>query len=164
MQKACPDIPEGPPSEYPPKLRSIIDLFEMLPDVEKRENLIAYADSAKKCAPADGETFDLEDVRKDEECTDTVGVFLKIGDGQRSHWRIALGPQVQTLTRAMAAILCKGLEGCTPAEIMEVPADFVPKIVGGQLVRARSQTVYYILTRIKSACKVWLNRERAAAL
>jgi cysteine desulfuration protein SufE len=30
-------------------------------------------------------------------------------------------------------------------------------------VRQRSQTVYYILTRMKSACKVWLNRERAAA-
>lgn len=162
MQKGCPDPPDGPPSEYPPKLRSIIDLFEMLPDEEKRENLIAYADSAAKCAPSEGETFDLEDVRKDEECTDTVGVFLKIDDAQRSHWRIALGPQVQTLTRAMASILCKGLEGSTPSEIMEVPADFVPKIVGGQLVRARSQTVYYILTRIKSACRVWLNRERAA--
>jgi cysteine desulfuration protein SufE len=43
-----------------------------------------------------------------------------------------------------------------------VPQDFVPKIVGGQLIRLRSQTVYYILTRMKSACKVWLNRERAA--
>ena len=41
------------------------------------------------------------------------------------------------------------------------PLDFVPKIVGGQLVRVRSQTVYYILTRMKSVCKVWLNRERA---
>jgi cysteine desulfuration protein SufE len=46
---------------------------------------------------------------------------------------------------------------------MDVPQDFVPKIVGGQLVRVRSQTVYYILTRMKSVCKVWLNRERAAA-
>jgi cysteine desulfuration protein SufE len=30
-------------------------------------------------------------------------------------------------------------------------------------VRVRSQTVYYILTRMKSVCKVWLNRERAGA-
>jgi cysteine desulfuration protein SufE len=29
-------------------------------------------------------------------------------------------------------------------------------------VRIRSQTVYYILTRMKSACKVLLNRLRAA--
>ena len=42
------------------------------------------------------------------------------------------------------------------------PSDFVPRIVGGNLVRIRSQTVYYILTRMKSACKVYLNRLRAA--
>jgi len=45
-----------------------------------------------------------------------------------------------------------------------VPADFVPKIVGADLVRQRSQTVYYILTRMKSAATVWRNRDRAAAL
>jgi cysteine desulfuration protein SufE len=61
----------------------------------------------------------------------------------------------------MTSILCKGLEGVTPQEILDVPADFVPKIVGADLVRQRSQTVYYILTRMKSAAKVWLNRQRA---
>jgi cysteine desulfuration protein SufE len=70
---------------------------------------------------------------------------------------------VQTLTKAMTAILCKGLDGLTPEEIMEVPADFVPKIVGAELVRQRSQTVYYILTRMKGVARVWLNRERSAA-
>ena len=55
------------------------------------------------------------------------------------------------------------LEGATPETVLDVPQDFVPKIVGSQLVRVRSQTVYYILTRMKSVCKVWLNRERAAS-
>lgn len=149
---------------YPPKLEGIIDLFSSLPEAEKRENLIAYSEQSKKHEPRAGEVFDLEDVRKDEECTDTVGVYLKLDAQRRSHFRVTLGSQVQTLTKAMTSILCKGLEGCTPEEIMELPADFVPKIVGGQLVRIRSQTVYYILTRMKSACKVLLNRERAAAL
>jgi cysteine desulfuration protein SufE len=147
---------------YPPNLAEIVDLFDVLSDEEKRENLIAYADSTPRCAPKPGETFDLEDVRKDEECTDTVGVFLHIDTGRRARFRISLGPHVQTLTKAMTAILCQGLAGATPEEILAVPQDFVPKIVGGQLVRLRSQTVYYILTRMKSVCKVWLNRERAA--
>ena len=162
MQKRCPE-PVETAANYPGKLQSIIDLFEMLPDEEKRENLIAYADQAKQHEPKPDETFQLEDVRKDEECTDTVGVFLKVDDQRRTHFRITLGPQVQTLTKAMTAILCKGLEGSTLAEILEVPADFVPKIVGGQLVRIRSQTVYYILTRMKSACRAFLNRQRMAA-
>jgi len=149
---------------YPPKLQQIVDLFEALPDVEKRETLITYADQAKNQGPREGETFDLEDVRKDEECTDTVGVFLKVNADRSTHYRITLGPQVQTLTKAMTAILCKGLEGCTIEQVLEVPADFVPKIVGAELVRQRSQTVYYILTRMKSAATVWRNRDRAANL
>jgi cysteine desulfuration protein SufE len=147
---------------YPPKLAEIIDLFEALPDSEKREMLINYAESAPHHAPRDSETYDLTDVRKDEECTDTVGVFLSIDPNRLAHFRISLGPQVQTLTKAMTSILCRGLEGLSPSDIMDVPADFVPRIVGAELVRQRSQTVYYILTRMKSAAKVWMNRERAA--
>jgi len=150
-------------SSYPPNLTAIVEFFDALSDDDRRDNLIAYADAAAHCAPKEGEAFALEDVRKDEECTDTVGVFLRIESGRRAHFAISLGPHVQTLTRAMAAILCKGLDGATPEEILDVPQDFVPRIVGGQLVRLRSQTVYYILTRLKSICKVWLNRDRAAA-
>jgi len=149
---------------YPPNLAAIVGFFDALPEDEKRENLIAYADQAAHCAVKPGESFDLEDTRKDEECTDTVGVFLRVDAGTRAvHFRINLGPHVQTLTRAMTAILCKGLDGATPEVVLEVPQDFVPKIVGGQLVRLRSQTVYYILGRMKGIAKVWLNRERAVA-
>jgi cysteine desulfuration protein SufE len=162
FKKGCPEPEETSVSHYPAKLASIIGLFESLGDEEKRENLIAYADESKRCAPREGETFDLEDVRKDEECTDTVGVFMKVDPESRTHFRIALGPQVQTLTKAMTSILCKGLENSTLDEILELPADFVPKIVGGELVRIRSQTVYYILTRMKSACRAFLNRRRMA--
>jgi len=148
--------------EYPEKLTQIVSLFESLPAPEKRESLISYATAAGKNAPREGESFDLEDVRKDEECTDTVGVFLKISSTRACEFRVTLGPQVQTLTKAMTSILCKGLSGCTPEEVLEIPADFVPKIVGADLVRQRSQTVYYILTRMKGITRVWLNRQRAA--
>lgn len=149
---------------YPTNLAEIIALFAALSDDEKRENLVAYADAAAACAPQTGERFDLEDVRKDEECTDTVGVFLRVDPAtRRAHFRIRLGEQVQTLTKAMTAILCKGFEGATPEQVMEAPPDFVPTLVGGYLVRVRSQTVYYILTRMKGVCHVWLARERAAA-
>ena len=123
--------------------------------------LINFADGAARQAPQEGEVFDLEDIRKDEECTDTVGIYLRMEEGG-CHFRITLGPQVQTLTRAMTTILCQGLNGATPEEIMEVPADFVPRIAGAELVRLRSQTVYYVLGRMKAAVKVWMNRRRAA--
>ena len=147
-------------SKYPPALEEIITLFETFDDAEKRENLIVYADQAELHAPREGETYVLEDVRKDEECTDTVGVFLLGDNDGRLTFRISLGPQVQTLTRAMTAILCEGLNGQTAATIHAIPADFVPRIVGGQLVRVRSQTVYYVLSRMKGAAQVL---ERRAA-
>ena len=149
-------------SHYPRGLQTIINLFQSLPDEEKRETLISYAEQAPKWAPKPGEVFDLEDVRKDEECTDTVGVFLKVGPDRRVDFRVSLGPQVQTLTRAMTSILCRGLDKTPLQEVLDVPSDFVPKIVGADLVRARSHTVYYVLTRMKGIARAYLNRERIA--
>ena len=42
------------------------------------------------------------------------------------------------------------------------PSDFVTRIVGAELVRIRSQTTYYVLSRIKGICKVYLDRQRMA--
>ncbi len=148
---------------YPPKLDKIIHLFESLPEVERRETLVSYADSAEKQEPRPGEQFELEDIRKDEECADTVGVYLQVDEEGKAHFRMTLGPEVQTLTRAMTAILCKGLDGVTPQEVLDLPSDFVTRIVGAELVRVRSQTTYYILTRMKGVCKVYLDRQRRAA-
>jgi cysteine desulfuration protein SufE len=150
-------------SNYPEKLNKIIHLFEALPEEERRETIVSYAENAKKQEPRAGEKFDLEDVRKDEECMDTVGVYLHVDEKGKAHIRMTLGPEVQTLTRAMTAILCKGLESSTPQEILDLPSDFVTRIVGAELVRIRSQTIYYVLTRIKGICKVYLDRQRMAA-
>src|SRR5438067_12653706 len=149
---------------YPAKLNNIITLFESLPEDERRVTLVSYAENAKNQEPRESEKFDLVDVRKDEECTDKVGVYLHVDDQGKAHIRMTLGPEVQTLTRSMTAILCKGLEGSTPQQILDLPSDFITRIVGGELVRIRSQTVYYVLTRIKSICKVWLDRQRMAAV
>jgi cysteine desulfuration protein SufE len=58
---------------------------------------------------------------------------------------------VQTLTRALAAILCEGLDGAAPADIAALPETVVEDIAGQVLVRLRSRTAYYILRRVKQA-------------
>jgi len=115
----------------------------------------SYADQAPKWHPKDGENFDLEDVRKDEECTDTVGVFLKVDGDERVLFRVILGPQIQTLTKAMTSILCRGLRDATVQEVLDVPADFVPKIVGGafalsgyEVVRAERVSSRVVVERV----------------
>ena len=146
---------------YPAPLNDLIELFEHLPEQERRENLVTMSDSAKRCEPKEGETFDLEDVRKDEECTDTVGIYLRVADDDKAHFAVTLGPKVQTLTKAMTSILCRSLNGTKLQDVLDVPADFVPRIVGAELVRLRSQTVYYVLSRMKTAVKMFMDRRRA---
>jgi cysteine desulfuration protein SufE len=137
--------------DYPTALGELIAFFEHLPEAERRENLIDFAAAAAAHAPKESETFDLEDVRKDAECTDTVGVHVRLEHGDHVHFAISLGPKVQTLTRALTTILCRGLNGSTLREVLDVPQDFVPRIIGAELVRLRSQTVYYVLGRMKQA-------------
>lgn len=137
----------------PPRLARIVAFFEPLAELERRENLVAYAGRARRLEPRPGEHFAVADVRRDAECTDTVGIFLRVDEKAGVHFRITLGPEVQTLTRALAAILCEGLDGSSAKDVLELPEDFVPKIVGAQLIRQRSQTVYYLLRRMKAAVR-----------
>lgn len=142
---------------YPPALAVLIDHFESLPESERREGLIDLAESAPQCAPKPGEHFDFEQVRKDTECSDTVGIHLRRNTEGRMHLAVSLGRQVQTLTRALTVLLCRGLEGASAQEIAEVPVDFIDRMIGSRLVTARGKTVYYVLNRIKEAAGRLLN-------
>src|SRR6266566_8411298 len=93
MSKGCGKLDESGAAEirsdgtYPVKLNKIINLFESLPEDERRETLVSYADNARRQEPREGEKFDLVDVRKDEECADTVGVYLLVDDNARAQIR-----------------------------------------------------------------------------
>jgi len=137
----------------PLPLEELVRFFESLPEGERRENLIDMGDAAAAHAPRKGEHFDLEDVRKDEGCTDTVGIHVRLETDGCVHFAISLGPKVQTLTRALSSILCRGLKGSTLDEVLAVPRDFVPRIIGEELVRLRSQTIYYVLDRMQEAAR-----------
>lgn len=135
----------------PPALQELIDFFEHLPEPERRDSLISMAESVEAHAPRPGLPYEVEEVRKDPECSDIVGIFLQREDGGHVHFAVTFGPKVQTLTRALAAILCRGLNGCTASEILAISPDFIPRIVGAELIRLRSQTVYYVLHRMQQA-------------
>lgn len=137
--------------DYTSALGELIEFFETLSESERRENLIDLADTSATYAPKEGDMFDYEDVRHDIECTDKVGVYVRLRNDDRVYFAVSLGPNVQTLTKALAAILCRGLNGSTIEEVLLVPRDFIPRIIGTELVRLRSRTAYYLLDRIKQA-------------
>lgn len=134
----------------PPSIHEILTLFRGVTEAERREILMGLAASAGRWEPGAGEKFDFSEVRQDAECSDAAGVHLRReADGLRV--RISLGPEVQTLTRAMAAAICRGLDGCTAEEILSLPESIVAELAGAELVRQRSRTVYYLLRRVKEA-------------
>jgi cysteine desulfuration protein SufE len=55
--------------------------------------------------------------------------------------------------------VCRGLNGSTTQAVLDVPQDFVPRIIGTELVRLRSQTVYYVLNRMKESVQALLGRQ-----
>jgi cysteine desulfuration protein SufE len=107
-----------------------------------------FADKVEKWNPDPNSDYDIKDIRKDEQCTDTVGVFVQINEG-RVFFKMLLGPKVQTLTRAISSILCEVSEGESIEKIQAIEKMAISRIVGQELVRLRSQTVYYILERMK---------------
>jgi len=84
-----------------------------------------------------------------------VGVFIA-DDGEGLVWRMQYGKDVQILTRAIGTILSDGLNHAKPEEVISLPADVIHQIIGQQLFRNRSQSIYYIFNRIKQAMKRYL--------
>jgi cysteine desulfuration protein SufE len=135
----------------PPSLQSLVTFFEALSEPERRGALMDFADEVSKHAPGAEEQFDLEDVRKDTECSDTVGIHVRRLAGDRIGFAISLGCQVQTLTRALSTVLCRGLNGATREEILALEPSFIPRVVGEELTMLRSRTIYYVFARLKTA-------------
>lgn len=138
---------------YPAKLQEIVEFLEALPEQERREALFSYAESASRHEPREGESYCVADERLDEMCLDSVGVFLHVDANGNAIFRVRLGAKVQTLTRALASILCQSLNQLPLETIIQLDGAFIPRIVGAELMRLRSRTVYYMLQRMQEAAK-----------
>ncbi|MEM1294315.1 MAG: Fe-S metabolism protein SufE [Verrucomicrobiota bacterium] len=138
---------------YPAKLQEVVEFLEALPEQERREALFSYAEAAHRHEPREDETYRVADERLDEMCLDSVGVFLDLNADGRALFRVRLGPKVQTLTRALATILCQSFNELPLKTIVELDDAFIPRIVGAELMRLRSRTVYYMLQRMQEAAE-----------
>jgi cysteine desulfuration protein SufE len=126
--------------------------FESLEKDGRIQALIALADGLLKLAPEDGERWDVKDIRKDLECQDVVGLFVR-RDGERVHLAAEVGQEVTTLTRALTALFVENLNGEQSADILAVDPNLIPRVVGESLMRQRSNSAYYTLRRLKEAVR-----------
>lgn len=135
----------------PRKLSEIVSLFESVSDIERRDLLNRFAENSLEYAPEKDIDYDIIDMRKDPECSDAIGVFLKLLPDNGVRFAVFLGPKSQTLTRSLASILCRGFEGESLTAILQTPRTVIEQIVGTEFVRLRSRTVFYMLDRMQRA-------------
>lgn len=134
-------------------MQDIIELFESVDEAERREMLSIYAEGLQSSAPDPAVKWDVADVRRDPECSDEVGIFLKFDESGEKVTEVAasVGPGVRTMTRSLLAIVCKGMSGEPRAAFRALEeADLAP-IAGPELMALRSRTVAYVARRFREA-------------
>lgn len=108
-------------SNLPPKLQEIVDDFAGMSREEKLETLIAYAETFPPLPER------LKDARSKmeavPECMTPVFLFGERQPDGGVIFHMDIPPQSPTV-RGLATILASGLNGCTPEQIIGVPADF----------------------------------------
>ena len=137
-------------------LNNIIKLFNNISENEKIYLLINYADKYLLYTPLPKEKFDLEDIRKDQECYDEITILLKVNKQQKINLKFKLKSEVQTFTKAIITIFCEAFNNCYIYDILKINDNILNKIIGKDLFRLRTQNLYYILKRIKNICKIYL--------
>ncbi len=148
----------------PQALEQLLAHFDSLSEAERRDELIHFAEAAPTYAPQPGECWDFEEVRKDHECSDAVGIHLRHRENGGLHLSISHGCKVQTLTRALSVILCRVLEGATAEQALALNEEVISRIVGEKLVQLRARTIFYILKRVQAAVRVLEKGERNDSL
>ena len=108
-------------SNLPPKLQEIVDDFASMSREEKLETLIAYAESFP--ALPDWLKEKRDQMEPVPECMTPVFLFAERQPNGGVHFYLDIPAQSPTV-RGLASVLSNGLDGCTPEEIISVPADF----------------------------------------
>jgi len=139
----------------PSKLQEIVDDFASMSREEKLETLIAYAETFPSLPQWLVEKRDsMEPV---PECMTPVFLFAeKIANGGL-HFHLDIPPQSPTV-RGLASILANGLDGCTPEQIISVPADFyLPMNLQEAVSQQRLNGFTGVLARMKQEAVKLLN-------
>lgn len=139
----------------PEKLQEIVDDFASASRDEKVEMLIGYAESLPPLPEwLRGERDKMEPV---PECMTPVFLFGEKRPDGGLIFHFDIPPQSPTV-RGLAAILANGLEGCTPEQVISLPADFyTPMNLQDAISYQRLNGFQGVLAHMKQAAVRLLN-------
>ncbi|MHB0923831.1 MAG: SufE family protein [Bellilinea sp.] len=106
-------------SKLPDRLEEIVADFEMCVGGEKIELLLDYARNFPAFPERLQKPEEMEDV---PECMTPVQMTSEVKDGGLYYYFIV--PEESPTVRGYASLMMQGLNGCTPEQVLAVPADF----------------------------------------
>ncbi len=104
----------------PPRLSAIIEDFRLCEDQEKLDLLLEFA---QQLPPLPDHLHSQRDAMDQvHECMTPVFVYAEHGpEGMYFYFDI---PAESPTIRGYAALLCEGVQGTTPTEVLGIPSDF----------------------------------------
>ncbi|MBI3243503.1 MAG: SufE family protein [Chloroflexi bacterium] len=144
------------PSPLPPRLKEIVEDFNLCEGREKLDLLFDYSQRMPPLpASLQGHREQFEQVH---ECMTPVFVHAETTDNQMKFYFDV--PEESPSVRGYAALLSEGVDGSTPEEILAIPGDFyyamgLQEVLSGQ----RLNGMRAILAYIKRLAKRELNGE-----
>lgn len=133
-------------SSLPPALQAIIEDFALCEGPEKLELLLQYAN---ELPPLPDHLRDHRDrMAPVPECMTPVFAYAELRSGKM--YFVLDVPEESPTVRGFACLLMRGLNGCTPADVLAVPNDFHYQMgLGGVLTGQRLNGLRAILARLK---------------
>ena len=129
----------------PPKLKTMIDVMAASPRDFRTEALLDYS----RRLPDLPDHIDAADLEQVEECQSPFFLTTELDDAGKVHMYFQAPPEAPT-TRGFAAIIHAGLDGETPAAILDVPNDFFYEMGLAEVISPlRLRGMSAILARLK---------------
>jgi cysteine desulfuration protein SufE len=134
-------------SGYPPKLAELMDLVALLPDrADRIQVLIDLADRFRPVPEAIATAPYPDTVPA---CESEAYVFAhRRPEGTLKFHFAVLNPQGVS-AKALAVILDETLSGLPPAQIAEVPREFVHQLFGGELSMGKSMGLLGMVSMVR---------------
>ena len=142
---AAPDT-NGAEGSLPPELDRVLDVFSRLGRDQTMQALVDYANRFPEL-PDRFVALAASEEHKVHECMTPVALFSEVEDGRIRFY--ADVPRNAPTIRALLTILMSGLNGRPVEDVLEIPTDFVSRLMRNVGLSTRERGLQAILARMK---------------
>ena len=136
-------------SEYPEKLREIMEIFDEVDERERVEVLLDYSDRFRE-VPSSIAVRPFDDEHRVQRCESEAYVFTEgVDDEGNINFHFAVENPQGVSAKALAAILQDSLSGEPVEDILNIPHDLVTRIFGKSISMGKGEGLMGMVSLLK---------------